>query len=91
MERRTGEELEAEEPAHPSPRQAREWVGIYTKLIDFTKEMLQRTRDELARHEGPGRRHLETTNVRIMEEELDVFEKRRSVLAQGLTDPTATE
>ncbi len=84
MEQRTGAELEAEEPADPTPSEAGEWVEIYTKLIDFTNEMLERTREELARHRGPGRRHLETTNVRIMKEELDVFERRRSVLVQRM-------
>lgn len=85
MERRTGADLEAEEPADPTRGEAGEWVEIYTKLIDFTNEMLQRTREELARHQGPGRRHLETTNVRIMEEELDVFERRRAILVERIS------
>lgn len=84
MQRRTGEDLEAEEPATPTPTEIGEWVAIYTKLIDFTRTMLQRTREELGEHTGPGRRHLETTNVRIMEEELEAFDRRRSLLQERM-------
>jgi len=80
MDDRTGARLEAEEPDEPGPAEIHEWVGIYTKLIEFTRAMLQRTREELGRHAGPARRHLESTNVRIMQEELEAFERRRSVL-----------
>lgn len=80
MERRTGEGLEAEEPTEPTSDEITEWVAIYTKLIDFTDDMLRRTRTEHGEHKAPGRRHLETTNIRIMEEELEVFERRRSFL-----------
>jgi hypothetical protein len=72
----TGQDLIAEEPASPDGAELRHWIGIYERLIEFTDEMLDRTRERMADLPGPAQRHLQSTNVRIMEEELAVFKER---------------
>ena len=72
----TGAALEGEEPRDASARDVEYWLSIYDGLLTFTEEMLQRTRDFMREAPMPSRRHLETTNVRIMEEELAQFRTR---------------
>jgi hypothetical protein len=72
----TGHDLVEEEPASPNGAELQHWVGIYERLIEFTVEMLDRTRQRMSDFPAPARRHLESTNVRIMEEELEVFRER---------------
>jgi hypothetical protein len=72
----TGHDLVKEEPASPDGAELHHWIGIYDRLIEFTDEMLERTRQRMADLPGPAQRHLQSTNVRIMEEELAVFRER---------------
>jgi hypothetical protein len=72
----TGRDLIGEEPSSPNGAELRHWVGIYERLIEFTEEMLDRTRQRMGDLPGPAQRHLQSTNVRIMEEELEVFRAR---------------
>jgi hypothetical protein len=72
----TGKNLIGEEPASPNGAELRHWVSIYERLIEFTEEMLDRTRQRMSDLPAPAQRHLQSTNVRIMEEELEVFRAR---------------
>ncbi|TMC49431.1 MAG: hypothetical protein E6J14_07970 [Chloroflexi bacterium] len=76
MDLETGAALEGEEPRDATARDVEYWLSIYDGLLSFTEEMLQRTRDFMREAPMPARRHLETTNVRIMEEELAQFRAR---------------
>jgi hypothetical protein len=69
--------LESEEPADPSGEDATAWLMLYEGLIDFTERSLEDTRQFMDAIPEPGRRHLQRTNVRIMEEELENFRRRR--------------
>lgn len=75
-EQRAGEQLEGQEPSHPSEAEIADWIAMYEKLISFTDDVLQRTRQFLAELHGPPRDHVENTNIRIMEEELVSFHER---------------
>jgi hypothetical protein len=72
----TGQDLVEEEPASPNGAELRHWIGIYERLIEFTEEMLDRTWQRMSDLPSPAQRHLQSTNVRIMEEELAVFKER---------------
>jgi hypothetical protein len=76
MDPETGAALEGEEPRDASARDVEYWLSIYDGLLTFTEDMLQRTREFMRAAPMPARRHLETTNVRIMEEELAQFRTR---------------
>jgi hypothetical protein len=78
--RRVGVDLEREEPRDPSLDDVDFWLAIYRELILFTEEMLARTRERMVHLPGPAQRHLERTNVGIMEEELKAFCERTTVL-----------
>ena len=82
----TGQDLVEEEPAEPSDAERSLWIGIYEKLIEFTEEMLELTRQRLPEFPGPAQRHLQSTNVRVMEEELAVFRKRLAWLGGANRD-----
>jgi hypothetical protein len=79
-DRRVGVDLEREEPREPSLDDVAYWLAIYDELILFTEEMLALTRKRMAQLPGPAQRHLERTNVDIMEEELSTFRERTAVL-----------
>jgi hypothetical protein len=83
---RTGADLESEEPSNPSLADSEHWLGLYTRLIEFTRGMLEQTRAVEATMPAPARRHLESTNVRILVEELEVFERRRQVWAERVRE-----
>jgi hypothetical protein len=72
----TGQDLIEEEPPSPNGAELHHWVGIYQRLIEFTEEMLDRTRQRMLDLPAPAQRHLQSTNVRIMEEELEIFRER---------------
>jgi hypothetical protein len=71
-----GEALEHEEPDEPSLVDVERWMTIYSDLIVFTREMLDRTNRFRATVPSPAQRHLGSTNIRIMEEELAAFGER---------------
>ncbi len=48
--------------------------------------MLARTRDYLAELPEPARRHVERVNIRVMEEEIDGFVRRRDVWRRHLDE-----
>jgi hypothetical protein len=79
-ERCVGAGLNREEPTNPSGVDADFWLAIYTDLIPFTEEMLALTLERMVHLPGPAQRHLESTNVGIMEEELTMFRGRKAAL-----------
>lgn len=83
---RTGAGLVGEEPRHPSPHDRLEWIAIYTDLIEFTEHILRETLAKLSVAAPPAARHLESTNVRVLREELAVFHRRRAALEAAGVD-----
>src|SRR5260370_34109580 len=78
MDPETGAALEGEEPRDASARDVEYWLSIYDVLLTFTEDMLQRTREFMREAPMPARRHLEITNVRIMEREHSPLRTRLS-------------
>jgi hypothetical protein len=75
-------ELRSQEPAQPTPDEARRWLEIYQQLIDMTEVMLAQTRSYLAGLQPPARRYVSSVNVRLMEDELESFRARHALWAE---------
>lgn len=81
------QELFDAEPTDPTRGDAEYWFDVYTRLLDLTESMLERTREYLAELPEPARRHVERVNIRVMEEEIDGFVRRRDVWRRHLDEP----
>jgi hypothetical protein len=70
------EELFESEPGKPTPAEAAEWTELYTRLTQLLQEQLDDTRRFTGTVPKPMRQYLEQENVKILAEELEIFQGR---------------
>lgn len=76
-----GEALLREEPTEYDTVEAVDyWLRVYGQLITLTEDALRLTAERVSHLEGPGRRHVYSTNLRLLQEELGLFRERQEDL-----------
>ena len=81
-----GQRLDGEDPKTRNPDQARHWAGVYGRLIEFKRELLERTYRFTEESEAEVARAMRETDIVLLEAELTRFEQRRDYWLLRVTE-----
>ena len=72
-----GHRLTGEDPATRDIERARRWAEVYSRLIEFKRELLERTYRFTEESESEVARAMKETDIILLEAQLSRFEQRR--------------
>ena len=72
-----GHRLDGEDLKTRNPDRARHWAEVYERLIDFKRDLLERTYRFTEESEAEVARAVRETDIILLEAELTGFEQRR--------------
>lgn len=87
--------LPGEDPTRSMPGDPEHWVSVYTELLQTKRQLVQNLREMMERQSHAVRDEVERADIRMLELQIDRFEKRlevwRSKLPEGAIEPNVPE
>jgi hypothetical protein len=78
--------LPGEDPSHSEPGDPEHWVEVYTQLLVTKHQLVRNLREMMERQSDDVRDELERADVKLLELQIQRFERRRDLWRSKLTE-----